>query len=196
MASHTSTKPKHHHDDPAHKRGLRTVATIEFTKGVIGIAVVLGVLWLVRQDLWDVSFSILLFLHINPDRRWAQALLDLADRTTDSQLWTIAAILVLYSSLRFIEAYGLWKTRVWAEWLAILSGLIYLPFEIRELLHKATLLRWAVLIGNLALVGYVAYVRISGIRAERRSAHLRAIAGDPVLPDRASPEQACVPDSD
>jgi uncharacterized membrane protein (DUF2068 family) len=192
MATLTSSKPaKHHHDDPAHKRGLRTVATIEFIKGIAGSAFVLGVLWLVRQDLWDVSFSVLVFFHINPDRRWAQALLDLADRTTDSQLWTVAGILVLYSTLRFIEAYGLWKTRVWAEWLAILSGLVYLPFEIRELIHKATLFRWAILVGNLALVGYVAYVRVSGLRMEHRSAQLRETSGEH---GRGSP--AYVPDSD
>jgi len=159
---------KQHHDDPTHKRGLRTVATIEFTKGILGIGVVLGVLWLVRQDLWDVSFALLQFFHINPDRRWAQALLELADRTTDAQLWTVAGVLVAYSTLRFIEAYGLWKTRVWAEWLAILSGLVYLPLEIRELLHKATPLKWAFLVSNLVLVGYVAYVRFSGQRRERR----------------------------
>ena len=168
MASSTSTK-RQHHDDPAHKRGLRTVAAIEFSKGVLGVCVIFGVLWLLRQDLWDVSFALLEFFHINPDRRWAQALLDLADRTTDAQLWTIAAVLFAYCTIRFIEAYGLWMTRVWAEWLAILSGLIYLPFEIRELLHKTTLLRWGLLLGNIVLVGYVAYVRISGRRAEKRA---------------------------
>jgi uncharacterized membrane protein (DUF2068 family) len=197
MASLTSTRPhKPHHNDPAHKGGLRAVATIEFSKGIAGISFVLGVLWLLRQDLWDVSFSVLEFFHINPDRRWAQALLDLADRTTDRQLWTVAGILVLYSILRFIEAYGLWKTRVWAEWLAILSGLIYLPFEIRELLHKATPLHWIVLVGNLALVGYVAYVRFSGLRRERRSAHLVSASDDRISPAHSSPEQAYVPDSD
>ena len=169
QSQHPGKPAKQHHDDPAHKRGLRTVATIEFLKGILGISVVFGVLWLVRQDLWDVSFALLEFLHINPDRRWAQALLDLADRTTDAQLWTVAGILLAYSTLRFIEAYGLWKTRVWAEWLAILSGLVYLPLEIRELLHKATPLKWLFLVSNLLLVGYVAYVRFSGRKKEKQA---------------------------
>jgi len=129
---------------------------------------------LVHKDLWDIVDNALDFLHINPDHRWAQALLDFADRVTEQQIWSIATGAFAYATLRFIEAYGLWKTRVWAEWLAILSGLIYLPFEIHELLRRATTLKWIVLIINLVLVSYVAYVRFSGQRLERRIRQQRA----------------------
>ena len=158
---------KQHHDDPAHKKGLRTVATIEFTKGIIAIAVGFGLLALVHKDLWDISLSLLERFHLNPDRHWAQAFLDLADRITDGQLYGLAGFLFVYSILRFIEAYGLWKTRVWAEWLAILSGMVYLPLEIHEIIRKPNLLHWTALILNLALVLYVAYVRYSGHQRER-----------------------------
>ena len=165
---HAADRPRHH-DDPAHKRGLRTVATIEFTKGLVGMLAAFGMLALVHKDLWDIAEKLLEFLHVNPDRQWAQSLLDFADRVTDQQLWGIATGAFAYSVLRFVEAYGLWKTRVWAEWLAIFSGLVYLPFEIHELLRKATPVKWVVLVINLALVSYVAYVRFSGQRMERRA---------------------------
>ena len=154
--------------DPKHKKGLRTVATIEFSKGIAAVLVAFGLLSLLHKDLWDVADSVLAFLHVNPDRHFAQAILDLADRVTDTQLWAFAAGALAYSSIRFVEAYGLWRTRVWAEWLAILSGLIYLPFEVHGLLHRSTALRWSVLLVNLALVGYVAYVRFSEERRRRR----------------------------
>ena len=170
MTNQRVTRPRPmHHDDPAHKRGLRTVASIEFTKGVIGLFAAFGMLALVHKDLWNIAESLLALLHISPDRRWAQALLDFADRVTDQQLWGIATGALAYSVLRFVEAYGLWKTRVWAEWLAIFSGLVYLPFEVHELLRRASALKWAVLLINLALVSYVAYVRFSGHRMERRA---------------------------
>jgi uncharacterized membrane protein (DUF2068 family) len=153
--------------DPGHKRGLRTVALIEATKGLLATAAGFLVLSLVHKDIWDVVASILEFLHINPDRHFAQVLLDLADRITATQLWMLAGGLFAYSMLRFIEAYGLWRTRVWAEWLAILSGLVYMPFEIHEILHKSTPLRWALLLINIALVAYVASVRYSGQRLDR-----------------------------
>jgi uncharacterized membrane protein (DUF2068 family) len=172
-SSQDSTHRTHPHlqvrgTDPKHKRGLRTVATIEFTKGVAAVLLAFGLLTLLHKDLWDVADSLLEFLHINPDRHFAQAFLDMADRVTERQLWGFALGAFGYSVIRFIEAYGLWRTRVWAEWLAILSGLIYLPFEIHGVLHKSTLLRWSLLLINLLLVAYVAYVRFS---EEKRRRH-------------------------
>jgi uncharacterized membrane protein (DUF2068 family) len=173
-ASEDSALQRHHQHlqirgiDSKHKKGLRTVATIEFSKGVVGVLVAFGLLSLLHKDLWDIADSLLQFFHINPDHHFAQAFLDLADRVTDRQLWGFASGAFGYSVLRFIEAYGLWRTRVWAEWLAILSGLIYLPFEIHSLFHKSTPLRWSFLLINLVLVSYVAYVRFSEERRRRR----------------------------
>lgn len=162
-------KPHHHpKTDPTHKKGLRTVATIEFLKGIGGGLLGFGFVSLVHKDVWDITESVMEFLHINPDRRWAQMILDRADQVTDQQLLMIAAGFFAYATLRVIEAYGLWKTRIWAEWLAILSGLVYLPFEVHELIRKATPLKWALLLINLALVSYVAYIRFSEKRLERR----------------------------
>jgi len=147
--------------DPAHKKGLRTVAAVEFAKGTAAVVIGLGALALVHKDLWDLAESLLEFLHINTDRRVAQEFLDLADRVTDTQLRTFAIAAFGYATLRLVEAYGLWKTRIWAEWIAILSGLLFLPIEISELFRKATLFKWTVLVVNLALLSYLAWVRFS-----------------------------------
>jgi uncharacterized membrane protein (DUF2068 family) len=155
-------------DDPGHKRGLRTVASIEFLKGVIGIGIAIAFLTLRHKDLWDIVDNLLEFLRIDTDRHFAQVLLDFADQVTSGQLTSLAALAFVYSGLRFVEAYGLWKTRVWGEWLAIFSGLVYLPLEIRALLQRSTPFRWTALIINLALVGYVTYVRMLEIYRNRR----------------------------
>jgi uncharacterized membrane protein (DUF2068 family) len=153
--------------DLAHKKGLRTVAAIEFSKGLVAVAFALGLLALLHKDWWEMTESLFAYLHINPDRRFAQTVLDLADRITDERLWNIVILAVAYSVVRFVEAYGLWRMRVWAEWMAILSGLIYLPFEIRGLIIKDTPFRWAVLVLNLVMVGYVSWVRFSEGRLTR-----------------------------
>ena len=140
---------------------------MEACKGLVGMAAAFLVLSLLHKDVWDVVASILEFFHVNTDRHFAQVLLDLADRVTETQLWMFAGALFAYAALRFIEAYGLWRTRVWAEWLAILSGLVYMPFEVHEILHKSTPVRWGLLIINVVLVLYVASVRYSGQRLQR-----------------------------
>jgi uncharacterized membrane protein (DUF2068 family) len=161
-------------NDPAHRRGLRAVASIEFLKGVIGVGVAIALLILRHKDIWDIVDNLLEFFRIDTDRHFAQVLLDFADQVTSGQLTTLAALGFTYSGLRFIEAYGLWKTRVWGEWLAIFSGLVYLPLEIRALLQRSTAFRWGALIVNLVLVGYVAYVRMLEIyRSQRDKRHER-----------------------
>ncbi|MBV9480797.1 MAG: DUF2127 domain-containing protein [Acidobacteria bacterium] len=179
MLVDSSTPAVTHHSgiirgsDPAHKRGLRTVASIEFLKGILAIAVAIGLLILRNKDVWDIAEGTLEFLHIDPDLHFAQVFLDFADQVTAGELTTLATLALAYSAVRFLEAYGLWRTRIWGEWLAIFSGLVYLPFEIRALMLRSTAFRWGALIVNLALVGYVAYVRASEIYRLRQGRQRR-----------------------
>jgi uncharacterized membrane protein (DUF2068 family) len=143
-----------------HLEALRTIATVEFAKGVIVLMLAFGVLSLVhRGNLWDFVEGILDFLHIDLDGRFAQRFLHLADRLSDTRLWLLATYAGTYCALRFVEAYGLWKARVWAEWVALISGAIYLPFEIYELFRRITIIRASVLIVNLGIVLYMLYLR-------------------------------------
>jgi uncharacterized membrane protein (DUF2068 family) len=71
----------------------------------------------------------------------------------------LAVAACLYATLRFIEAYGLWRARAWAQWLAIVSGSVYLPFEIYELASRPDFLRGVVLTFNVAIVAYLLCLR-------------------------------------
>jgi len=77
-------------------------------------------------------------------------------------LWAVAATALAYSILRFAEAYGLWYAKAWAEWIALVSGALYLPFEIYKLVHRLSTFHIAVLAVNLAVVLYMAYVLKTG----------------------------------
>jgi uncharacterized membrane protein (DUF2068 family) len=86
--------------------------------------------------------------------------LDWADTVTDKKLLVIAILAMVYSFLRFVESYGLWRERAWAEWLALVSGSLYVPFEVYDLLHKPTWIRVGILVVNLLVVTYMAYLRL------------------------------------
>jgi uncharacterized membrane protein (DUF2068 family) len=104
---------------------------------------------------------------MNPSHHYGRIFIEAADKLTDGKLWALAGGALAYSVVRFIEAYGLWNRRVWAEWFALLSGSLYVPWEIHEVIAHATGFRWAVLSSNLLIVAYMAWVRI---RAYRRDA--------------------------
>ena len=111
-----------HFKHSAEVEALRSVAIIEFTKGVLVLLAGVGALSLVHRDVWDVAESFLHFLRIDPHRHYAQVFLRLAEDATDKRLWLIAGAATVYSSLRFAEGYGLWHVRPWAEWVALISG--------------------------------------------------------------------------
>jgi uncharacterized membrane protein (DUF2068 family) len=141
---------------------LRTVAAFEFTKGLLVVLAGSGLISLIHRNvnLEDVADNLLYVLHLNSDRHLSQVFVAVAARLDDANLMTVAVAAALYCALRFAESYGLWNARAWAQWFALLSGIVYLPLEIYELIRRSTALRWVLLSLNVAIVTYMAYVRV------------------------------------
>jgi uncharacterized membrane protein (DUF2068 family) len=147
---------------PAQRRLLRVVAAFELVKGLFVMLIGLSAILLVHKDAWVIAESLLALFHVSTDRHWAQVFLDFADNLTDARLWMAAQLAFSYTALRFAEAYGLWKERTWAEWLAFVSGTLLLPLEIRGLLRGITLVRSGLFLANLAIVIYMLFVLRAG----------------------------------
>jgi uncharacterized membrane protein (DUF2068 family) len=148
-------------DRRASAAGLRAVASFEAFKGIVVLLLGLALLVL-HSHAEDFAERLLFHLHMDPDRRFAHMVLNAATRVTDARLWTIAAATLTYSAVRFVEAWGLWNRRVWAEWFALLSGAMYLPWEILKVSERADWERISVLAINVIIVLYMLEVRIRG----------------------------------
>ncbi len=150
--------PGHHH------AGLRLVALLEAAKGGVVILAGLGFLALLHRDVQSVAEEIVRHLHFNPASHYPRIFLDAAARVTDARLWIMALAAAVYATVRLVEAYGLWREQVWAEWFGILSGSIYLPVEIYELAMRVTVVKLVILAVNLGVVGWLARERWRGRR--------------------------------
>jgi uncharacterized membrane protein (DUF2068 family) len=139
---------------------LRAIATFELIKGLVVLLAGFGALSLYHRDVWDVANSLLHLLHIKHHYHYADVFLRLADGVTNRELIIVAAVAALYSTLRFVEAYGLWRKRVWAEWFACVSGALYLPFEVNEIFRRFTAFKLALFLANLGIVVYMLYLRV------------------------------------
>jgi len=151
---------------------LRGIATFEMAKGLVVLLAATGVVLLMqKEDPWDIADGLLRLLHISPDHRLAQLFLDWADSLTDARVYAVAAVAAAYSILRFLEAYGLWYARAWAEWIALISGAMYLPFEVYILAHRLSWIHALILAINLAIVCYMIHLLKSG------KSHYQPLAG-------------------
>lgn len=139
-------------------KSVRAVAVFEIVKGVLVLAAGFGALAFLHRDAHALATELVGHFHLNRDHRYVDIFLRAAAQVTDTKLWLWAGFAAAYAIFRFVEGYGLWRERPWAEWLALVSGGIYLPVEVYELTQKQTWVRVAVLVANLAVVALMAMV--------------------------------------
>jgi len=138
--------------------GVRIVAVIEAAKGALVLAAGLGLFALVHRDVQTIAEHVVEHFHLNPASRTPRIFLDLAAKLDDAKLQLLALGASGYALVRFVEAYGLWRTRRWAEWFAVAAGGIYIPIEVYELWRRVTWIRFGLLAINVAIVAYLAAV--------------------------------------
>lgn len=133
-------------------KAVRFVAFLEATKGVVVLAAATGLLSVIHKNMYEVVASFVEHAHFNPASKYPQIFLDAAAQLGDTRLSLLAAGAALYSLVRFVEAYGLYFERAWAELFAALSGAIYIPFELIGLAHELTWHGAGLLAVNVAVV--------------------------------------------
>ncbi len=101
------------------------------------------------------------------------------------QKGTVTVLLVtavIYAVVESVEAVGLWHEKRWAEYLTVVATAGFLPFEIRELLDRVTVLRLVALVVNLAVLVYLLWAK-----------HLFGLRGGAATLDQSEDWAALVP---
>lgn len=151
-------------ESPLHLNGLQIVALFEGAKGTIVLLAGFGILALIHEGVGHAVEQLVRHLHINPARHYPSIFIDVATHITDVQLWVLAFSALGYATVRFVEAYGLWRQMAWAEWFGLLTGGMYIPIELLEVARGATWPKVTVLVVNLGVVAYLAYVLLRSRR--------------------------------
>ena len=147
--------------------GLRTIALYEAAKGLVVLLAGSGLLLLVHRDVQAMAEQLVSHLHLDPAKRYPRIFLHLATGATPSGLRLVALGALIYAVVRFAEAYGLWREQRWAEWLGLVTGVIYVPFEARAFIRHPGLESVVALVINLGIVLYLA-ARLRSAAAVRR----------------------------
>ena len=89
-----------------------------------------------------------------------------------SAIAVLLATAIAYSIIEGIEAVGLWRERRWAEYLTALATVGLLPFEIRELTERVTVLRVVALVVNVAILVWLVWAKhLFGVRGGPSTLH-------------------------
>ena len=149
------------------KAGLKAVALFEAAKGAVVLLAGVAAFELLRSDSQVMAEEFVRHLRLNPAQGLPRVFIDAAELATPPRLKLLAGGAFLYALVRFIEAYGLWRSQRWAEWFAAVSAAVYVPLEVWELLKGFSWLKALLVLLNLAIVGYMAFtLHRQSIRSE------------------------------
>ena len=136
-------------------RILTLIALFRLAKGVMLVAGGLAALELLHPGAANRLWNWVAQLPSETERRLLARGLSLLTRSGSGRLQGVAFAAFAYAALFFTEAVGLFLQKRWAEWLTIVATGSLIPFEIYELVHRATAMKIALLAINIAVVVYL-----------------------------------------
>jgi uncharacterized membrane protein (DUF2068 family) len=146
-------------------RTLALIAVFRLLKALALVAIALGALRLLDRD---VAADVRDWLESIPFVARHAALLAATSKvagTSHKHLAIAASVALAYAALFAVEGVGLWRQRVWAEYLTIVATTSFIPFEVYALTRSFTPVRLGALVVNVAIVGYLVVRRARAGRA-------------------------------
>jgi len=139
---------------------LRVIAVFKLVKAALFLGAGVGLLHLFNKDVEHRLQHVLDHLHVDPENRYAKALLDQVGKWTNTNLKLagLSAVSFFYAGLFGTEGTGLFLRKRWAEWFVVIVTGSLLPLEIYEIFHRVTGLKIVVTAINLVVLGYLIVV--------------------------------------
>jgi uncharacterized membrane protein (DUF2068 family) len=139
-------------------KSLKTIACLKAFRGTIAIAIGVSLFFVYRRS---EAFSLMdhpVLNSIASNDPFLQMVFAWLGSFNQAQILSIAVLASLMGALRWVEAGGIWLNKSWAQWLAVFSGFVYIPFEVNELIFRFSWPMVVVLFFNTLIVSYLLYV--------------------------------------
>ena len=95
------------------------------------------------------------WIHADPQGHFLRKAISFVSERTAHELKLVGAVSFFYATLYYVEGYGLWLDRPWAEWLTVVGTFLLVPIELYELYENPGLAPVVALIINLVVVAYL-----------------------------------------
>ena len=120
------------------------------------MVIAVGVLHLVHRDVRHAVTQIINLVRVDPENRYLAALLAKLGLVDDRRLKELSGLAATYGALFLTEGLGLLFRKRWAQYLTVIATGSLIPLEAYEIFRHCTPSRIVLLLGNLAIVVYLA----------------------------------------
>jgi uncharacterized membrane protein (DUF2068 family) len=142
---------------PSRPLGLFLIGLFKIVKAFLFVAIGIGMLKLIDKDIDDIFRDLILKLHIDAEHRFIQHIFTRLSLVTNHTLQELSVASFIFSTLLFVESFGLFAQKVWAEFMTIAETSLFIPFEIYEIIRHGTMVKAIVMTVNMAIVAYLVW---------------------------------------
>jgi uncharacterized membrane protein (DUF2068 family) len=132
--------------------GMRSVATFDAIVGFFLLMGGIGLVAIAHRNPVALSQHLLVFFHLSSSSIFASSWLNIVQNFSAREIMMIGILMISYSLIRIMEAYGLWYHRRWGAWLAIILCGFFIPMELYNILNHVSLYNLFVLGFNIWIV--------------------------------------------
>ncbi|BFI95305.1 MAG: hypothetical protein RSP_08150 [Rhodanobacter sp.] len=152
-----------------HRTGLRVIAIYEVVKTLCLVLVAVAAFHLDHEQNFQHLVHWLEHLPLTGSNALRWRLVGALQDFGPSRFVAVGMVALGYAVLFGIEGVGLLMGKYWAEWFTVIATGSLIPIELYEILRHFGWLKFAALVGNVAIVVYLVRVALQ-TRAERKGA--------------------------
>lgn len=147
--------------------GLLMIGLFKLSKSLFFFCVGIGAFHLLHRDVGDEAMRLATALRFDPEGRFVGLLMEKADAIDVHHLREIGFATFAYSALALVEGIGLTLEKVWAEYLTLSLTVLFLPWELYEIVRRVTALHIGLLVINLLVLAYLLWL----LDRKKKAAH-------------------------
>jgi uncharacterized membrane protein (DUF2068 family) len=134
---------------------LYFIIGFKLLKGTVALLLALKVRTLNEENLPAQFQKLLMFLHLDPEKKFFADLADRVAEITPTNLQWVVIFSVIYSLFMMMQAVGLIFRVSWIVWLVIGESAFFVPIELFELVHRPSWIKFSILAVNVFIVWYL-----------------------------------------
>lgn len=163
-------------------RYLRWIASFNLLKGILLLAIAVGILRFLHKDIDAIVGNWMAALRFDLENRHVARLLERLDVVTDRQIKQLSGLTFAYAGIFLTEGAGLLLRQKWAKYMTILVTSSFVPLELFETIRHFGWPILVVLATNVVIVGFL----LANLRHERARRPAEGAALPCVFVDSAS----------
>jgi uncharacterized membrane protein (DUF2068 family) len=139
----------------SHDRFMQAIAVFKFVKALLFVLAAMGAFGLMQHGVAEHAREWGSALAFTSGQHLVRKAITFLTGLSRAKIGALGFVALFYAALFATEGVGLWRERRWAEYLTVIATGSLIPFEIWEIAHRPTAIRFATFAVNVAVVIYL-----------------------------------------